>query len=260
MKRIIRLTESDLTRIVRRVIKENEDTEMSHKVEKAIENPKVEMKIEDVYSNLTVEDKEKLQKILDNLGVDAYSSPKEVHNAIESKVGSNMNGEMTEDESPRNKVANILHSIGAGNLGNWGGVPAAIAIGGLLTATGVGAPMALGFAASWGVSTLLIGLAKLLEEDPEVEENDDDSSFRSQGSYMSNKPIYGGIPKTNLDSMGSEEGRANLTNLRTKKFVDGKLRTFDSEGNEIDDEEGYVDRSLKKLNERYRRRNYRRRY
>lgn len=174
MKKIIRLTEGDLTRIVKRVIKENEDSKMSHKVEQVIENPKVEMKIEDVYSNLTIEDKEKLQKILDNLGVDANSSAKEVHDAIKSEVGSDIHGEMTEDESPRNKVADILHSIGAGNIAAWGGVPAAIAIGGLLTATGVGAPMALGFAASWGATGLLMGLAKLLKQDPEVEENEDD--------------------------------------------------------------------------------------
>jgi hypothetical protein len=44
MKKIVRLTESDLTRIVKRVIKEEENNNMmANKVENLIEKPKVEM-------------------------------------------------------------------------------------------------------------------------------------------------------------------------------------------------------------------------
>ena len=52
MKKIIRLTEGDLTRIVKRVIKEEENNNMmANKVENLIEKPKVEMKLDDIYSH-----------------------------------------------------------------------------------------------------------------------------------------------------------------------------------------------------------------
>lgn len=171
MGKIIRLTENDLARIVRRVIKEEKEENMSTKVEKIINLPKVESKIEDIYSNLSDEEKENLKMVLDNLGVDENSSASEVHGSIVSAVEDRIGGEMSEEdenENPKHKAAKILHSIGAGNISAWGGVPAAIAIGGLLAGT-VGAPMVAGFAVSWGTTALLMGLAKLLAGDEKVE-------------------------------------------------------------------------------------------
>ena len=167
MRRTIRLTERDLSNLVRRVIREEEEEEeIAGNVESILNKPKVEMKIEDIYSNLSDDEKRKLESSLNNLGIDEYTSPKKAHDAVQNVVD-NIGGEMSEgDENmgPKEKVANILHEIGAGNIAAWGGVPAAIVIGGLLAGT-VGSPMIAGFAISWGVTTLLIGLSKLLSKD-----------------------------------------------------------------------------------------------
>lgn len=167
MAKIIKLNESDLVRIVKRVINEEQNTNTIAKKAEAIVNlPKVEMKIEDIYSNMTDKDKERLQMVLDSLGVDENSSTKEIHKKIENAVSDRLGGEMSEkeEESPKLKAARILHTIGMGNIAAWGGVPAAIAIGGLLAGT-VGAPMVAGFGISWGTTILLAGLAKLLAGD-----------------------------------------------------------------------------------------------
>jgi len=167
MGKIIRLTERDLSNLVRRVIREEEEQdEIASNVESILNKPKVEMKIEDIYSNLSDEEKEKLESSLNDLGIHAYTSPKKAHAAVQ-KAAKTVGGEMSEgDENmdPKEKVANILHGIGEGNLKAFGGVPAAIVIGGLLAGT-VGAPMLAGFAISWGVTALLMGLAKLLAKD-----------------------------------------------------------------------------------------------
>jgi hypothetical protein len=175
MKKIVRLTESDLTRIVKRVIVEEENTNMiANRAEDIVNLPKVEMKIEDIYSNMSNKDKQQLKMALDNLGVDENSSAKEIHSKIENVISDNMGGEMSEEEeeSPRLKAARILHTIGMGNIAAWGGVPEAIGIGSLLIGT-VGAPMVAGFGISWGATVLLAGLAKLLAGDKadDLEEN-----------------------------------------------------------------------------------------
>ena len=171
MSKIVKLTENDLSRIVKRVIKEEQDDTMARKVENVIHLPKVEEKIENIYSHFTDADKEKLKMVLKNLGVDENSSASEVHSSIVSAVEDRIGGEMSEEdenENPKHKAAKILHAIGAGNIAAWGGVPAAIVIGSLLAGT-VGAPMVAGFAISWGATALLMGLAKLLAGDDKVE-------------------------------------------------------------------------------------------
>jgi hypothetical protein len=59
MKRVIRLTESDLTRIIRRVIKENEDPEVA--IETCDENDDVAMEecVNKLFSGMSEEDAEK---------------------------------------------------------------------------------------------------------------------------------------------------------------------------------------------------------
>jgi hypothetical protein len=176
MKKVIRLTESDLTRIIKRVVMEqNNESKLAIKAERLLHSPKVEMKIEDVFSNLSDEDKEELSNILNQLGIDENSSIEEVYKVIQNSVSNYEDqGEMTEEKemSPKKKAAEIFNSIGAGNLGNWGGLPTALIIGGALVGT-VSSPMLTGLAVSWGASTLLLGLAKLLskEEDKKIEES-----------------------------------------------------------------------------------------
>lgn len=161
MKKIVRLTESDLTKIVKRVITEQKNIDTATKVEKVIETPKIENKLERIVSNMTEKDINKLKRTLEELGIDEYSSAEEVHNKVKEFSDDEIGGEMFEEEehkNPKEKVAEILHAIGSGNISAWGGVPTAILIGGAIGS------VATGFAISWGVTGLLMGLAKLLND------------------------------------------------------------------------------------------------
>ena len=62
MKKVIRLTESDLTRIVKRVIKENEEEVLMQKIES---NPKLSSKMDMVVDYLSNLDPKKIEKIED---------------------------------------------------------------------------------------------------------------------------------------------------------------------------------------------------
>jgi hypothetical protein len=166
MKKIVRLTENDLTHIVKRIIKEDaENSIAANKVDRIVDSPKVQMRLEDIVSNLSDREKNQIKDVLNNLGIDQYSSAKDAHDAVKDLASEAMSGEMSEEdenESPKEKLGRILRNIGAANIGNWGGVPAAI-----LIASMTGFPA--GLAISWGVSGLLLGLAKVL--DPDKPEN-----------------------------------------------------------------------------------------
>ena len=167
MKKIVRLNENDLANIVKRIIKEDaEDSMASKKVERIVDSSKVQMKLEDIVSNLSDNEKNKIKNVLDNLGIDQYSSAKDAHDAVKDLAKEAMDGEMSEEEeneTPKEKLGRIMRNIGAANIGNWGGVPAAI-----LIASMTGFPA--GLAISWGVTGLLLGLAKVLDPDNETEE------------------------------------------------------------------------------------------
>jgi phosphoenolpyruvate carboxylase len=167
MKKIVRLNENDLANIVKRIIKEDaEDSMASKKVERIVDSSKVQMKLEDMVSNLSDREKNQIKNVLDNLGIDQYSSAKDAHDAVKDLAREAMDGEMSEEEeneTPKEKLGRIMRDIGAANIGNWGGVPAAI-----LIASMTGFPA--GLAISWGVTGLLLGLAKVLDPDNETEE------------------------------------------------------------------------------------------
>jgi hypothetical protein len=193
MARIIRLTESDLSNLVRRVIREEEEQdEIAGNVESILNKPKVEMKIEDIYSNLSDDEKRKLESSLNNLGIDEYTSPKEAHDAVQN-VADNVGGEIGEGDenmNPKEKIADILHGIGEGNIAAFGGVPAAILIGGLLAGT-VGSPFVAGLAISWGVTSLLMGLAKLLAKDKSKEDQpESETKLNNQRSNVPDGTIF----------------------------------------------------------------------
>lgn len=145
----------------------NEELEVSSvgdKIEQIIEKPRFENHFEKIVSSLTPEQEQELNNILDNLGITADSDLNDVHSEIEDKMSEiRTDIEMTEEENEnpnetaKQKVANILNELGAANIKAWGGVPAAIAIG---MSTG----MPLGFAISWGVTGLLMGLAKAMDK------------------------------------------------------------------------------------------------
>jgi hypothetical protein len=116
-----------------------------------------------IIMKLSGEELSDLKNTLNAKGIDGDSSAEEVHDVVSSVAESLKNpkieeGEEGKEEIIKDKVAEIMHSIGAGNIAAWGGVPAAIAVGSL---TG----MPLGFAISWGATAVLMGLAKALDKD-----------------------------------------------------------------------------------------------
>lgn len=163
-KRII--SESQLRKTLRRIIKENASEKMMAKdIERKIETPQFERTVDELLMNLSKHDIEELKDVISDLGITPESSVIDIHDKIEDEEESPMSfTEMGEDEEKnddkkniKKKTANILHSLGAGNIAAWGGVPLAIAIG---SATG----MPVGFAISWGVSGLMLALAKALQK------------------------------------------------------------------------------------------------
>jgi hypothetical protein len=110
---------------------------------------KVEDKLEPLINHLSPEQINSLQTLIDKLDITPNTNPDEIQSELQNNVNEGEDGDL------KSKIANILHGIGAGNISAWGGVPAAIIMG-----SQIGMPA--GFAASWGATTLLIGLAKIL--------------------------------------------------------------------------------------------------
>jgi hypothetical protein len=158
MKKVIRLKERDLSRIVKRVIREQEESP-ADAVEEKVETPRIEQGIENILNNLDERDIRMIQRDLRRMGITPNTSVEEIHQIVQDEMSDSF-GEMTEEEemSDKQKIANFLEGIGQGNISAWGGVPLAIAIGGAVGSFGIG------LAASWGVTGLLYGIARLLSE------------------------------------------------------------------------------------------------
>jgi len=142
---------------------ENEESpeEMAaDRIEEVMDNPKVEDRIERIVDRLSNKEKMLIQRSLEEMGITPESSVEDVHQVIQSNMEEISTAEMTEGEekSDKQKIADFLEGIGGGNMAAWGGVPLAIAIGGTVGSMGVG------FAASWGLTGLLYGIAKLLSD------------------------------------------------------------------------------------------------
>ena len=142
---------------------ENEESpeEMAaDRIEDVMDNPKVEDRIERIVDRLSNKEKMLIQRSLEEMGITPESSVEDVHQVVQSNMEEISTGEMTEEDekSDKQKIADFLEGIGGGNMAAWGGVPLAIAIGGTVGSMGVG------FAASWGLTGLLYGIAKLLSD------------------------------------------------------------------------------------------------
>ena len=163
MARIIRLTESDLTKLVKRVINEQHDIATADKVDKIVnQKSNVFDQILDKAPKSVIND---IKQLFETLGITEYSDAKEVHDIVMNYMKESPE-EMGESENPEDmkvKVRKLLHEIGALNMANWGGIPTAVAIGGMLNST-VDHPFATGLLVSWGVTGLLMGLAKAMGE------------------------------------------------------------------------------------------------
>ena len=86
MKKVIRLTESDLTHIVKRVIKEEQDRTTAIEATRSFEQPKVEEKFDVLYDKLTPNQKNALQTVINNLRITPQDSAKIIHDKVEAKT------------------------------------------------------------------------------------------------------------------------------------------------------------------------------
>jgi|688.fasta_scaffold439149_2 hypothetical protein len=142
MKKIVRLTESDLIKLVKRVVKESEGGEMDSKKEKAIEV------IQDILKPSEIEF---LKKEFKNLGKEGFKDE------VEYVMSVDESGELGEEEEMSEKEYKLRHIIDkiitkGGVLSMLGVVPAAMFVsGGAAAALGVTALVAFLFkdAAFW---------------------------------------------------------------------------------------------------------------
>ena len=122
---------------------------LSKASDKIADDPKIQQSV----AQLSPDQINKIKQELKRLGINSNTSAVDIERKIEAQ---NVSENITEGDT-KEKIAKVLQGIGAANIAAWGGVPAAIAIG---TQTG----MPLGFAISWGATTILMGLAKLLDK------------------------------------------------------------------------------------------------
>jgi polyhydroxyalkanoate synthesis regulator phasin len=168
MGKIIRLTESDLTKIVKKVIIENEKKEVQkEKAKEIVNDPSFLRSIREKLNNLSDEQIEEIENQLENLGVSRDSSIEQVNNRVESlksDVGSeeDYNSEMSEDfepkkQSTKHKIADTLNDIGASSMTNFTNV---VASSGQKSFWG----QAIAIGTNMLVSALLVGLARVLKK------------------------------------------------------------------------------------------------
>jgi hypothetical protein len=167
MKKIVRLTESELTKIVKKVIYETEKKETEkNKVEDLVNDPEFLSAIRSKLSGMSDEQLDRIKSQLSDLGISKNSSIEQINSKVKSRKSddsdeSEADSELSED-SPQNKVskkhkiANTLDDIGASSMSNFSNV---ITSG---KKDFMGQVIAIG--TNLLVSGLLLGIAKLLRK------------------------------------------------------------------------------------------------
>ena len=114
MAKIVRLNESDLTRIVRKIISEQEQQELAFNI---INSPKLKDLTDQVLSNLSTRELISLKKNLENFGIDKNTSLSDALNVGNIAVQhSQEDGEISEDDDEKlnffDRVRMGLSSVG----------------------------------------------------------------------------------------------------------------------------------------------------
>jgi hypothetical protein len=124
MAKIVRLNESDLTRIVRKIISEQEQQELAFNI---VNSPKLKDLTDQVLSNLSTRELISLQKNLENFGIDKNTSLSDALNVGNIAVHhSQEDGEISEEDEKLNffdRVRMGLSTVGLANtafLGSLG--------------------------------------------------------------------------------------------------------------------------------------------
>jgi hypothetical protein len=124
MAKIVKLNESDLTRIVKRIISEQEQQELAFNI---VNSPKLKDLTDQVLSNLSTRELISLQKNLENFGIDKNTSLSDALNVGNIAVHhSPEDGEISEEDEKLNffdRVRMGLSTVGLANtalLGSLG--------------------------------------------------------------------------------------------------------------------------------------------
>jgi hypothetical protein len=100
MAKIVKLNESDLTRIVKRIISEQEQQELAFNI---VNSPKLKDLTDQVLSNLSTRELISLQKNLENFGIDKNTSLSDALNVGNIAVHhSQEDGEISEEDEKLN--------------------------------------------------------------------------------------------------------------------------------------------------------------
>jgi len=125
MSKVIRLSESDLTRIVRRVISEQEQQEL---VMNIVNSPKLKGLADQALSNLSARELVSLKKNLNSVGIDDNTSLSDAVNAGKIAVQqSKEQSELSEDEGEEkltfvDRVKMGMSTLGLANTALLGGL------------------------------------------------------------------------------------------------------------------------------------------
>lgn len=112
MAKIVRLNESDLTRIVRKIISEQEQQELAFNI---INSPKLKDLTDQVLSNLSTRELISLKKNLENFGIDKNTSLSDALNTGNIAVQqSKEQSELSEDEEEGEEKLNFVDRVKMG--------------------------------------------------------------------------------------------------------------------------------------------------
>ena len=112
MAKIVRLNESDLTRIVRKIISEQEQQELAFNI---VNSPKLKDLTDQVLSNLSTRELISLKKNLENFGIDKNTSLSDALNTGNIAVQqSKEQSELSEDEEEGEEKLNFVDRVKMG--------------------------------------------------------------------------------------------------------------------------------------------------
>lgn len=116
MAKIIKLNESDLTRIVRKIISEQEQQELVFNI---VNSPKLKDLTDQALSNLSTRELMSLQKNLENFGIDENTSLSDALNAGNIALHhSQEDGEISEDDEKLNFFDRVRMGLSTAGLAN----------------------------------------------------------------------------------------------------------------------------------------------
>lgn len=247
MRKIIKLTEGDLSRIVKRVLKEDVEA----KIEQIYDSPKLDKMVDNFLSKLSDEQIKKLTNNLDQNGIlDAADSLEDVKDIVKTESGVDDESTELSEQDDENKVEDageILDNVAGGLLGMSWATPLALFAAGLFPPTYAGYFLGLGATV---LASLVIGKIgqKLRDDSPYIKTS---SPGISNGKIRKMRPdnTYEDEPeKDPIKNKGGLSGEKDGTSFYWNPQT-GEKKYFDTEKKKDDLPKGWA----KTIDESYRR-------